>query len=205
MRNEIKYILNKFEAQFFLKKINAKPSFPPRYIYSLYYDTKSLKNFTDSEEGTVPRSKWRVRNYSNSFNDKKNVNDIFCNNLIIEKKETFEKYRTKKRIFLKNIFLDKASSLIKIISKKDLNPNVYVTYHRNYYTLDNNIRITVDTNIKFFQLRSNILVNERKSKDIIIEEKKPIYFEDNTVFDLIGDKHSRNSKYCEALKTVFNI
>ena len=136
---------------------------------------------------------------------KKNVNDIFCNNLIIEKKETFEKYRSKKRIFLKNIFLDKASSLIKIISKKDLNPNVYVTYHRNYYTLDNNIRITVDTNIKFFQLRSNILVNERKSKDIIIEEKKPIYSEDNTVFNLIGDKHSRNSKYCEALKTVFNI
>jgi len=205
MRNEIKYILNKFEAQFFLKKINPKPSFPPRYIYSLYYDTKSLNNFTDSEEGTVPRSKWRVRSYSNSFNDKKNVNDIFCNNLIIEKKETFEKHRTKKRIFLKNIFLDKASSLIKIISKKDLNPNVYVTYHRNYYTLNNNIRITVDTNIKFFQLRSNILVNERKSKDIIIEEKKPIYSEDNTVFNLIGDKHSRNSKYCEALKTVFNI
>ena len=95
--------------------------FPPRYIYSLYYDTKSLNNFTDSEEGTVPRSKWRVRSYSNSFNDKKNVKDIFCNNLIIEKKETFEKHRTKKRIFLKNIFLDKASSLIKIISKKDLN------------------------------------------------------------------------------------
>ena len=48
-------------------------------------------------------------------------------------------------------------------------------------------------------------MNERKSKDIIIEEKKPIYSEDNTVFNLIGDKHSRNSKYCEALKTVFNI
>ena len=35
---------------------------------------------------------------------KKNVNNIFCNNLIIEKKETFEKHRTKKRIFLKIYF-----------------------------------------------------------------------------------------------------
>tara|TARA_B100000795_G_C22638370_1_gene375436 strand:+ start:146 stop:757 length:612 start_codon:yes stop_codon:yes gene_type:complete len=203
MRNEIKYILSKFETQFFLKKINAKPSFPPRHIYSLYYDSKSLKNFTDSEEGTVPRSKWRVRCYSNSFNDKKNVNNIFCNNLIIEKKETFEKHRTKKRIFLKNIFLEKASSLIKIVSKQDLNPNIFVTYYRNYYTLDDDIRITVDMNIKFFQLRSNIIVNERKSKDIIVEEKKSIYSTNNTVFDLIGDKHSRNSKYCEALKKYF--
>ncbi len=203
MRNEIKYILSKFETQFLLKKINAKPSFPPRHIYSLYYDSKSLKNFTDSEEGTVPRSKWRVRCYSNSFNDKKNVNNIFCNNLIIEKKETFEKHRTKKRIFLKNIFLEKASSLIKIVSKQDLNPNIFVTYYRNYYTLDDDIRITVDMNIKFFQLRSNIIVNERKSKDIIVEEKKSIYSTNNTVFDLIGDKHSRNSKYCEALKKYF--
>tara|TARA_B100000787_G_C16098929_1_gene252518 strand:- start:90 stop:701 length:612 start_codon:yes stop_codon:yes gene_type:complete len=203
MRNEIKYILSKFETQFFLKKINAKPSFPPRHIYSLYYDSKSLKNFTDSEEGTVPRSKWRVRCYSNSFNDKKNVNNIFCNNLIIEKKETFEKHRTKKRIFLKNIFLEKASSLIKIVSKQDLNPNIFVTYYRNYYTLDDDIRITVDMNIKFFQLRSNIIVNERKSKDIIVEEKKSVYSTNNTVFDLIGDKHSRNSKYCEALKKYF--
>ena len=203
MRNEIKYTLSKFETQFFLKKINAKPSFPPRHIYSLYYDSKSLKNFTDSEEGTVPRSKWRVRCYSNSFNDKKNVNNIFCNNLIIEKKETFEKHRTKKRIFLKNIFLEKASSLIKIVSKQDLNPNIFVTYYRNYYTLDDDIRITVDMNIKFFQLRSNIIVNERKSKDIIVEEKKSVYSTNNTVFDLIGDKHSRNSKYCEALKKYF--
>ncbi len=56
---------------------------------------------------------------------------------------------------------------------------------------------------KFFPNKAN-KIDEKKMKQTILEEKKPINFVDNSIFNIIGDKHSRNSKYCEAIKTVFN-
>lgn len=204
MRNEIKYILKKFEADFLFKKINAKKLYPPRHIYSLYFDSKNLANYTDSEEGTVPRQKWRLRTYTNYLSNKKNIEEIFKGNLFIEQKKTFEKHREKKRIFIKNMYFDNILKKIKILSDEDIIPNVFVSYFRKYYTLNNGVRITYDTDIKFFKYEAKMIINEKKMKQTILEEKKPINFVDNSIFNIIGDKHSRNSKYCEAIKTVFN-
>ena len=38
--------------------------YEPRKINSLYFDTLSLQSFSDSEEGTLPRKKIRVRWYN---------------------------------------------------------------------------------------------------------------------------------------------
>ena len=105
MRNETKYILKKFEADFLFKKISAKNLYPPRYIYSLYFDSKDLANYTDSEEGTVPREKWRLRTYTSFPSNNKKIEEIFKNDVFIEQKKTFEKHREKKRIFVKNLIL----------------------------------------------------------------------------------------------------
>ena len=70
--------------------------------------------------------------------------------------------------------------------------------------LNNGVRITYDTDIKFYKYKSKMIINEKKMNQTILEEKKPINFVDNSIFNIIGDKHSRNSKYCEAIKSVFN-
>ncbi|MDC0354259.1 VTC domain-containing protein [Candidatus Pelagibacter sp.] len=203
MRNEIKYVLKKNEVDFFLKKIKLKNLHPPRFVYSIYFDTKDLVNFTDSEEGTVPRTKWRIRVYSKNLIKDRKIDSFFQNEFMIEKKETFEKYRDKQRIILKNTSFEKSIKQIKEISNQNLVPNVFITYYRKYYSLNKDIRLTHDMNIKFFKVNKKGLINEKNFNDIIIEEKKPILSKDDTIFNIIGDKHSRNSKYCEAIKAIF--
>ena len=51
----------------FLLQKGMKKLYEPRIIHSAYYDTKNLQTFSDSEEGTLPRKKFRVRWYNNSF------------------------------------------------------------------------------------------------------------------------------------------
>tara|TARA_B100000029_G_scaffold382633_1_gene377950 strand:+ start:1149 stop:1781 length:633 start_codon:yes stop_codon:yes gene_type:complete len=204
MRSELKYILDYHEAKALLQKIKARSQYPSRYIYSLYYDTNDFINFIDSEEGTVPRIKWRIRTYSKLPNQEKKIDKIFENNFVLEKKETFEKYRSKKRIILKNVHFDDVSIKIKKIFNFDLTPKVFVSYLRNYYILRSGVRVTCDFNLKFYQLKSSHLVNEKKNNNIIVEEKKPLDSKDTAIYDIVGDKHSRNSKYCEAVKATFN-
>lgn len=204
MRNETKYILKKFEADFLFKKISAKNLYPPRFIYSLYFDSKDLTNYTDSEEGTVPREKWRLRTYTSYPSDKKKIEEIFKNDLFIEQKKTFEKHREKRRIFIKNMSFEDILKKIKNLSNEDLIPNVFVSYFRKYYTLNNGVRVTYDTDIKFYKYKHKMIINEKKINQTILEEKKPINFSDNSIFNIIGDKHFRNSKYCEAIKSIFN-
>jgi len=203
MRSEIKYVLKKNEIDLFLKRIKLIDLYPSRFVYSIYFDTKDFVNFTDSEEGTVPRSKWRIRAYSKHLIKDRKIDSFFQNEFMIEKKETFEKHRSKQRIILKNTSFEKSIKKIKEISNQNLVPNVFVTYHRKYYKLNKDVRLTYDINIKFFKVNKKTLINEKSFNDIILEEKKLISFKDDTIFNVIGDKHSRNSKYCEAVKAIF--
>ena len=49
----------------FLTLRSAKVLFKPRYVQSLYFDNSTLDMFKDSEEGTLPRKKIRIRFYPN--------------------------------------------------------------------------------------------------------------------------------------------
>lgn len=203
MRNEIKYLLKKNEIDPFLKKVKIKNLYPSRFVYSIYFDTKDFANFTDSEEGTVPRTKWRVRVYSKILINSYKIDNYFQNEFLIEKKQTFEKHRNKQRITIKNSSFEESIKKIRELSNQNLVPNVFVTYNRQYYGLNKDVRITHDKNIKFFKVNKKNLINETTINDIIIEEKKSVSSKDDTIFNIIGDKHSRNSKYCEAVKAIF--
>ena len=69
-RKEIKYRLNLSEL-FNLKKDlikkGMKKLYNSRKINSCYFDTKDLSFFSQSEEGTLPRRKIRVRWYNNEM------------------------------------------------------------------------------------------------------------------------------------------
>ncbi len=202
MRNEIKYLIKKSESSQILKKLNALKTFPARFIYSIYFDTKEFKNFIDSEEGTVPRSKWRIRTYSNNRLIYNKVDSLFNKNFYIEKKETFSNHRSKKKILLKNISIEKTTNMINIMSKSKMEPKVMITYFRNYYILQNGNRITLDSKINYFKIKSDLIYLFKNNIGLnVLEEKKSLDFEDNSVFSILGDKHSRLSKYCEAVRS----
>ena len=47
-------------------KMGGKKIFPKRVISSVYLDNKNLDMFLDSEDGNVPRKKFRLRTYPNA-------------------------------------------------------------------------------------------------------------------------------------------
>ena len=51
----------------------AKKIYNDRHIKSIYFDNNIFSSFYDSNEGTVPRKKIRLRNYSENILDFKNL------------------------------------------------------------------------------------------------------------------------------------
>ena len=60
-RNEIKFKLDNSNLIKFKNETKLFLAYPQRRVFSIYFDTIDYKDFIDSEEGTVPRKKIRIR------------------------------------------------------------------------------------------------------------------------------------------------
>ncbi len=196
-RNEQKFKISKKDIFLFKKFLydnNFKNLYPKRIITSLYFDNKDFDMFLDSEEGTVPRKKIRLRYYNND------LNKIFYETKInsVEgkyKSSTASSYKDLKKFINFGIY-DKIY--------KDCHPKINVSYKRRYFKKDN-IRVTLDNEIIY----SDFMLNTDDKKFVlddyfIIEikfEKIQELYEINRTFAL---NPIRLSKYCEAVKKVLN-
>ena len=70
-RNEIKFKLDNYNLIKFKNETKLFSAYHQRKIFSIYFDTIDYKDFKDSEEGTVPRKKIRLRYYNSLY---KNLN-----------------------------------------------------------------------------------------------------------------------------------
>ncbi len=193
-RFEEKYIVNikyKNHLMNYLNEFEIKQLYPKRTISSIYFDNFYKEMFLHSEEGLVPRKKLRIRKYPSQENSKfffeKKINSVegkYKISQIIKKNKYIE--------FLKEGIFDKNYGICK--------PQVEVNYNREYYKL-RDLRVTIDTEIKYKKFNSNIsfnnniLICEFKSTDI----KKIRDFYNNEIFTKV-----RISKYCEAINKLFN-
>ena len=192
-RKEQKYKLT-FSDQKILKKIFFKRGmrhlYPQRSINSIYFDTDNLDFFSNSEEGVLPRKKIRVRNYPNSQN-----NSVYLETKISSVEGRF---KTNKKIsnkifddFISNGIFDKKYGICK--------PTLTVVYDRQYSILDD-IRITLDTDIHYKLYKSKIL---KKDNNIIVELKS---FKDKNLDDLFKMfpfQEIRFSKYCNGIELFY--
>ena len=188
-RKEKKFRLSISDMQILKFNLIAKGMdelYPERQVHSLYYDSKDLKMFQDSDEGILPRKKIRVRYYNNEKIYNKEI------------KVTSEEGRYKitkslrKNFKLKNkfeCFLDNKYGL--------LIPTIMVSYYREYFSLDN-LRITFDRNISYQSLR-NIGSNSIMDKECVMEIKTNIEIEDDFIFKIVNIPTSRFSKYCRGI------
>ena len=181
---------NKNNLMKYLKNFNCRQIHPERKISSIYFDNFKKEMFSHSEEGLVPRKKLRIRKYPSQRNSKlffetkiNSVEGKFKTSEIIENKDYV--------IFLKKGIFDK--------SYGSCEPQIEVSYNREYYQLKN-LRVTIDTNIKYKKFNSNIsfnnnnvLICEFKSNDI----KSIRNFYDSEIFTRV-----RISKYCDAVEKL---
>lgn len=158
-----------------------------RKVNSIYFDTKSLNMFFDSEEGTLPRKKVRVRWYNKerNFTYEKKVSSIegrFKVTSVLE-------HISRESDILKEQYLDPQYGL--------LTPTLKVTYERSYFMLDN-MRITFDENIIYHDEK----IGSRKDHtdpERVIEIKLSSECSDDYIERQIPSATSRFSKYSRGI------
>ena len=185
--------------------------YPNRKVNSLYFDDLRFSALEESIEGNSLRTKKRLRWYGVSRTK---------NNAVLEFKKKVGTYSWKelyRNYYCINPIAQKWSDFIQpLINDATLplkkisdTPTSIVTYDREYYSsFDNNIRVTLDRNIKSYKqnnlLRPNFSFHRKHSSKIILEIKVSV---ENSglireVFRDIPFNPQRFSKYCESLITT---
>lgn len=158
--------------------------YPDRRIISQYFDTPDLRCFEESEEGVLPRRKYRIRWYDGNKND-----------LSFEMKVSSVEGRYKETHPLSASKFDEAFQ--QGLTSTDygiLYPSVEVQYTRSYYSYKN-LRITFDREIEY-------IFDDNSSRyfdfEQVVEVKFPVHISEDYLERLFRFPTARFSKYCRA-------
>ena len=136
----------------------------------------------------VPRKKVRIRVY-NQFSI-----EGPCR---LEIKKTHSHHREKEIFKIDNFELNQIQRKIKKIDNKFLLPILYVEYEREYFSFEN-VRLTLDTNIKYKKYNSNFYTKDYRN---VLELKYNGGLDNYVSEKIIGEK-VRFSKYGEAIENL---
>lgn len=144
-RSELKYIFKSSEYSLIKNQIinnGYEKAHDYNFINNIYFDNNQ-DSFKENIEGELFRSKYRIRWYND-----------YDGNCIFENKSKIGNSGTKTRTTLKikNIqdLTDINNNIKSIININKFKPNIQNRYFREYFRF-NGIRITLDSNIKYFR------------------------------------------------------
>ncbi|MEC7855295.1 MAG: VTC domain-containing protein [Candidatus Neomarinimicrobiota bacterium] len=167
--------------------------FDSRIVSSTYFDNDELRMFKDSEEGSVPRKKIRIRSYSRRDHTQEN------SSLEVKISSVEGRYKTRTKLFNLKEFLhmgilDKDYGICK--------PRVRVTYKRSYIKI-HNVRLTIDQDIEYIQV-SNKKESFFKNLDseIVIEVKANNQVSIGYLSKMFPFERLKFSKYSRAMRSI---
>ena len=164
-RLEEKLLVNKnklFELIEWIITNEGYKLFPDRIVSSTYFDNKYLQSYIDSEEGIVPRKKIRVRSYSKEAHKQSN-STLEIKTSSVEGRYKISSKNFKLSTIMKNGIFDKSYGICK--------PSLRVTYNRMYFLIKN-VRLTIDTNIRYQDVEKFSLHSiSRVDQNVIVELK----------------------------------
>ena len=171
----------------FLNKNSSKQLYPGRAIKSIYFDNYHFSSYHESNEGTLPRKKIRIRNYPNkndNFNLEIKINSIEGRYKTVENDIDYQD-------LLKKGYFDSNYGLCF--------PVVEVSYFRKYFSVFN-LRVTLDTSISYKKY------NEKKAMPSMERAIVEVKTNDLDNYDYIDKKFdfpkTRFSKYCNAIEEL---
>lgn len=186
-RKERKFRLTSYDAKILRARLlgdEMKLLHPDRRIESQYFDTPDLRMFDESEEGTLPRKKVRVRWY----NDDQSVLNLERKISSIEGRYKTTKQVTSDefKVFLAKGLIDANYGVVK--------PSVRISYLRSYFSYKQ-LRITFDREIKY-----KFMAGNRQLRDFeeVVEIKAPIHISEDYLETIVASPTSRFSKYGRA-------
>ena len=188
-RIEKKYRLTSSDQKILKAKIikeGALNLYPKRLINSCYFDTYDYKCFFESEEGSMPRKKTRIRWYDNKniFYKETKISSIEGRFKTISK---FNKNNLSE-IYKHKIF-DKNYGLLK--------PVILINYERSYYKYKG-IRITFDEDIRYTDLNTKTK-KTLKDFEVVLEIKANISTSLDYLENLIDARTARFSKFSRGI------
>lgn len=157
------------------------------YVHNIYFDNYLISAASESVEGDAIRKKYRLRWYNEN------------NKFVLESKVKLSSSGYKIKEQINSATLNDAVKEVEFITKKPA--IIQNSYHRRYY-IKNNVRVTLDDNLKFSLPLSNVYKN---SKHCVMEVKYKTEF--ISLFNELNHNHfqlTKFSKYLEGLK-CFNI
>ena len=163
----------------------AMATFDERIVTSIYYDNHNLDCYHTSNEGVVPRAKYRVRWYgSQKLNTQTKVQ--------AEVKKTFAHSREKLTIFEGS----NANLTLSLVFKNFglFRPVMIVSYLRQYYESPE-FRLTLDRNISGAWFGPNQPLF-KSLKSSVLEVKCPEDYPTEKIENKIASQSGRFSKYC---------
>lgn len=164
-----------------------------RTVSSTYFDNKDMQMFKESEEGSVPRKKIRIRSYSKKEH-KEDQSALEIKSSSVEGRfKTTDKNFDLKKIMRIGIF-DKDYGVCK--------PLVRVSYKRDYYkVLD--VRLTIDRYIEYSKLNSQGKgIYKKYDPYIIVEIKAEDFVPLEYLFKKFPFDRVRFSKYSRAINLL---
>ena len=189
-RTEQKYRLTESD----LAKLKARLGLTPkrllhssRKVFSCYFDDGNLSCYHHSEEGLLPRKKFRLRWYSQTDEVRKetkisSIEGRFKTSQYFGNKSKIDEIGSCK-------FLDNLYGL--------LTPTLLVEYWRDYFVLDE-CRITVDTDIRYANLRTGPRYEAVETECVLeVKSERPDF--GPLLQSHLKSSTSRFSKYCKGV------
>jgi len=162
-----------------------------RQVNSIYYDTISLDNFWDNENGHENRAKLRIRWYGEEPEPNKDALIEIKTKKGAVGSKIREKYNSDLPQYVKEMF-------------KTTEPVLKVSYKRRYFeSFDKKIRMTVDHDISYFGLlKTSTITQPYSEKGGVIEIKYDIS-EDSTVSKITQKFDHRLEKFSKYARGIF--
>ena len=190
-RSEVKFRLTRAEAYRLkaqLKSQGMKILFPSRIINSIYFDNVAWTMFHESNEGVMPRKKFRLRTYEGALEGP-----------LFELKVSSSEGRYKESKVIDAVTSRELLERGRYLAGYGLcTPRIQISYLRGYFQFED-LRVTFDTNLRYSQYgQGKYYADEEAVMEVKFEHGGSC----DAVYSSVNLLPSRFSKYERAVKMV---
>ncbi len=215
-RYEIKYRVPGALADIGRNAILSRPfvrrSFPTRHVNSIYLDTPQMAAALDNLTGVAHRSKHRVRWYGSSPDPVSPVYEVKTRQGRLGRKDNYKLSEQAVANLhapdMRRALTQENEELGRLLSRSEpLTPVLGVHYDREYFVGPAGVRVTIDQNLRFRDLRHNRSSGKISLPDMLLSIVEVKFSPDdrNVALDLIRSlalQPMRNSKYILGLSCL---
>ena len=192
IRKEYKFVLENKEVLNFFKFYSKtiKKLHPKRKIISLYFDTPDFQLYKNSILNDVDKTKIRFRQYPQKNS---NIYKEIKINSQNGKEKLSELTEYSKLSAIKNV----------VHENSQLTPVIYIEYDREYFEVENSIRVTIDNNIYYSPPKNRSLFSKKITEDKTIVEFKLLDKSFTDVEKLFFKNPQAFSKFTNGMQKIY--